>query len=68
MYVYYKSLYFKSKFDGIFRVGVEFLVCFVCRRYLKMVCFLGSADDKVFLYDFVFGDIMLFGSVYCITI
>ena len=35
---------------------------------LKMVCFLGSADGKVFLYDFVFGDIMLFGSVYCITI
>ena len=33
-----------------------------------MVCFLGSADGKVFLYAFVFGDIMLFGSVYCITI
>ena len=33
-----------------------------------MVCFLGSADGKVFIYDFVFGDIMLFGSVYCITI
>ena len=33
-----------------------------------MVCFLGSADGKVFLYVFVFGDIMLFGSVYCITI
>ena len=33
-----------------------------------MMCFLGSADGKVFLYVFVFGDIKLFGSVYCITI
>ena len=33
-----------------------------------MVCFFGSADGKVFLYVDVFGDIKLFGSVYCITI
>ena len=29
---------------------------------------LGAADGKVFLYVFVFGDIMLFGSVNCINI
>ena len=45
---------------GIFREGVEFWFVLVCRRYLKMVCFLGSADGKVFLYDFLFDDIMLF--------
>ena len=30
--------------------------------------FLGSADGKVFLYVFVFGDIMLFGSVYALIL
>ena len=38
------------------------MICFVGRRYLKKVCFLGLVD--LICYVFVFGDIMLFGIVY----
>ena len=44
-------------------MGVDF-DCFVCRRYLKKVCFLGLVDGTLVCYVFVLGDIMLFGIVY----
>ena len=48
----------------VYSEWVLILICFVCRRYLKEVCFLGLVDGTLICYVFVFGDIMLFGIVY----
>ena len=48
----------------VYSEWVLILICLVCRRYLKKVCFLELVDGTLICYVFVFGDIMLFGIVY----